>query len=1121
VEGPGADAEEESVRRMVFRVPVRVWAALALACATVATASGMGATVAGAHSSGPPVKTASPTILGRTIDGSTLRAGTGKWSGSAPITHAYLWERCNTSAVECEPIGGANTSRYKATPADVGHKLLVAETATNGEGSDQERSAPSATIGALAPKHKGHVTPTGETVDGRIVSVGTGTWKGTTPFEYGYQWYRCTHSCQAIEGATSSSYRVQTADIGKRLRAAITAKNAAGSSTQRSRATAKVVPGSPLNLAPPKVSGTPLVGQTLSAENGAWVGTPPIEYAYQWYACTMSGCEKIAGQTEQTHAIGLGEIGDGFEVEVTATNAEGKAAATSEETNLVGGNAPVNTEAPSISGTPTAGQLLTASSGKWSGTEPIVYEYEWLRCNAEGAECAQAAAPSALPLYDAAGADVGHTLRVKVIATNLSGKGEAESAPTAIVGGVGPANTLAPTVLGLDITGQTLTASEGLWTGTEPISYSFRWQQCSKAGTECEDIAGQTKSTYVIQNGDAAHTLRVVVTAKNVAGSAEKESAVTGEVLGVGPENTEAPKVTGTATAGQLLTASSGKWSGTEPIAYEYEWLRCNSEGAECTQAAAASLLPTYLVAGADVGHTLRVKVLAKNIAGSASAESAPTATATGVTPSSVIAPTVLGLDITGQTLTATEGTWTGTEPISYSFRWQQCSKAGAECEDIGGETKSTYVIQNGDAGHTLRVVVTAKNVAGAVEKESAVTGEVLGVGPENTEAPKVTGTATAGQLLTASSGKWSGTEPIAYEYEWLRCNASGAECAQAEAASLLPTYTVAAADVGHTLRVKVLAKNIAGSASAESEKTATVAGVKPSNVLAPTVLGLDITGQTLTATEGTWTGTEPISYSFRWQQCSKAGTECKDIGGETKSTYVIQNGDAAHTLRVIVTAKNVAGSTEKESATTGEVLGVGPKNTEAPSVSGEAKEGQLLTASSGKWSGTEPIVYEYEWLRCNISGASCAQAQAASLLPTYSAVAADVGHTLRVKVLAKNIAGSASAESEKTATVKGVLPANTVLPVTLPAVTVTEGGSVEATTEGTWTGTQPITYEIQWKICSSATSCKVELEGPYPANKKFKVPPGTSGKKLRINVIATNAAGKAEKEALELTILL
>ncbi len=867
MEGSCWDAEEESVRRMVFRIPIRVSATVAVVCATMATASGMSATAAGAHSSGPPVKTTPPTVIGRALDGSKLHAGTGKWTGSAPITHAYLWERCNAAGAECEPIAGASASHYQLTHTDVGHKLLVAETASNGEGSDTERSAPSATIAALAPKHRGKVTPTGEVLDGRIVTIGTGTWKGTPPFEFTYQWNRCARSCERIEGATGSSYRVQTADIGKHLRAAITAKNAAGSATLRSAATAKAVPGSPLNLSPPTVSGTPLIGQTLTAENGTWVGTPPIEYAYQWYACTMSGCEKIAGQTEQTHAVGLGEIGDGFEVEVTATNAEGKAAATSEETNLVGGNAPVNSEAPSISGTPAAGQLLTASSGKWSGTEPISYVYEWLRCNTEGAECTQAAAPSALPLYDAAGADVGHTLRVKVIATNLSGKGEAESAPTAIVSGVGPSNALAPTVLGLDITGQTLTATEGLWTGTEPISYSFRWQQCSKAGTECEDIAGETKSSYVLRNGDAGHTIRVVVTAENVAGSAEKESAVTGEVLGVGPENNEAPKVTGTATAGQLLTASSGKWSGTEPIVFEYEWLRCNASGAECAQAAAASLLPTYTVAAADVGHTLRVKVLAKNIAGSGSAESAPTATATGVTPSNVLAPTVLGLDITGQTLSATEGIWTGTEPISYSFRWQQCSKAGTECKDIGGETKSTYVIQNGDAGHTLRVIVTAKNVAGSTEKESSTTGEVVGVGPKNTEAPSVSGEAKEGQLLTASSGKWSGTEPIVYEYEWLRCNTSGASCAQAQAASLLPTYSAVAADVGHTLRVKVLAKNIAGSASAESEKTATVKGVLPANTVLPVTLpAVTVTegGSVEATTEGTWTGTQPITYEIQ-----------------------------------------------------------------------------------------------------------------------------------------------------------------------------------------------------------------------------------------------------------------
>src|SRR5207237_10407812 len=103
-----------------------------------------------------------------------------------------------------------------------------------------------------------------------------------------------------------------------------------------------------------------------------------------------------------------------------------------------------------------------------------------------------------------------------------------------------------------------------------------------------------------------------------------------------------------------------------------------------------------------------------------------------------------------------------------------------------------------------------------------------------------------------------------------------------------------------------------------------------------------------------------------------------------------------------------------------------------------------------------------------------CAQAAAPSLLATYTAVAADVGNTLRAKVIAKNIAGKGEAESAPTEAVKGVLPTNVVLPVTVPLGTTTSGSTVEATTEGTWTGTQPITYVIQWKICASVTSCKV-----------------------------------------------
>ena len=685
-----------------------------------------GAAAAAEHGTGPPHNTAAPVVAGNAVEGRKLKASTshGTWTGRSPFTFSEFWSRCSATGTECHPIAGATGLSYRALAADVGHRLTLTEVATNSEGSGEAASAPSAIVAAAAPKRRKAPTLAGSAIDGRLLTVTGGVWNGTTPLTFTYQWERCKgRACQLIAGATGAAYRAQTADIGLKVRAFVTAHNAAGEATAKSKASAKVLAGSPLNLSPPSISGLVVPGQTLTANDGTWVGTPPINYTYQWLSCAPlgGGCTEIAGATEPAYAVGLGEIGDAFEVTVTATNAEGAASATSPETSAVSG-----------------------------GSQP-------------------------------------------------------------------PENLIAPSVIGLDLTGQTLTAVEGLWTGTEPITYSFQWELCNSAGASCGAISGATESTYKIPDGDTGHTLRVDVTATNVVTSVEKDSATTGELLGVGPKDTELPTVSGTATAGQTLTASSGKWTGTEPILYEYEWLRCNTAGSECTAASAASLLPVYTASGADVGHTLRVKVIAKNIAGSGTAESGPTSAVAGVLPSNVIAPLVLGLDITGQTLTATEGTWTGTEPISYSFQWELCNSAGASCGAISGATKSTFVIPDGDAAHTLRVDVTATNVAGSVEKTSATTGELLGVGPKDTELPTVSGTATAGQTLTASSGKWTGTEPILYEYEWLRCNTAGSECTAASAASLLPVYTASGADVGHTLRVKVIAKNIAGSGTAES----------------------------------------------------------------------------------------------------------------------------------------------------------------------------------------------------------------------------------------------------------------------------------------------------------------
>ena len=89
------------------------------------------------------------------------------------------------------------------------------------------------------------------------------------------------------------------------------------------------------------------------------------------------------------------------------------------------------------------------------------------------------------------------------------------------------------------------------------------------------------------------------------------------------PRNTGLPTVSGTPAVGQTLTAAAGSWAGS-PTSFAYQWQRCDAAGAACTGIPGATG-QTYVVAGADLGSTLRVAATARNTVGSAAATSAPT----------------------------------------------------------------------------------------------------------------------------------------------------------------------------------------------------------------------------------------------------------------------------------------------------------------------------------------------------------------------------------------------------------------------------------------------------------------------------------------------------------------
>jgi len=91
---------------------------------------------------------------------------------------------------------------------------------------------------------------------------------------------------------------------------------------------------------------------------------------------------------------------------------------------------PTNTTPPTITGTAQVGQKVTTTKGTWTG-KPTSFHYAWSRCDADGACLTIAGATG--KTYTVSGADVGHTLRSTVTASNSAGSASVSSPPSAVV----------------------------------------------------------------------------------------------------------------------------------------------------------------------------------------------------------------------------------------------------------------------------------------------------------------------------------------------------------------------------------------------------------------------------------------------------------------------------------------------------------------------------------------------------------------------------------------------------------------------------------------------------------------------------------------------------------------
>ena len=385
------------------------------------------------------------------------------------------------------------------------------------------------------------------------------------------------------------------------------------------------------------------------------------------------------------------------------------------------------------------------------------------------------------------------------------------------------------------------------------------------------------------------------------------------------PVNTGPPTISGTATVGQTLTGSAGLWSGS-PSSYAFAWLRCDAGGNNCTTTkTATSSTPSsiYLLAAADENHTIKLSVVATSSVGSSPAAlSNPTATVTAGEPLNTGAPSLSGTTTVGQTLTGNVGAWSPAATI-YQSKLLRCNNAAANCTVIRTFTGTTisYILAAADDRQTLELSVVASNAAGSSAPATSNPTAIVNGEPENTgAAPSLTGTATVAQTLTGNAGSWS-FSPASYTFAWLRCDSSGDNCATIKtlkAATTSQTYRLATADDKHTIKLSVTATNKAGTGSPAISNTTPVVNGEPVNSAVPVISGTPATGHTLTGTSGTWTPSA-TSYTYTWLRCDSGGNTCTTIKTVTSAaasqTYTPSTADKAHTIRLSVMAKNLAGT--------------------------------------------------------------------------------------------------------------------------------------------------------------------------------------------------------------------
>ena len=1035
---------------------------------------------------------------------------------------------------------------------------------------DNDNAAPTGapTIDNAAPRVGDTLTADG---------LGISDPDGLTDASFAWQWIRVSGSTDTrIPGATSADYTVVAADLGATLKAqasftdddgtAETVESAQTAAVGKALPTVTVVSDGDLTEG---IFGTFTATRTGGDTSSRLVVRVEVSVTgdYEATQLTIIRIKEYRATnrfTVRTADDGIHEPHGTLTVTLQPSDDYRVGTPGAATAKILDATNVAPTGAPTIDDmTPMVGDTLTADASgidDADGLTGATFAWQWIRVSG-GTETRIPGATSAS--YTVVAADAGATLKAEASFTDDGGTEETvESAETGAVAGAPslPTVTVAPVtspVVESEDAQFTVTRT-GVTTGALTVRYRVSETGAMVAsgdeGAKTVSFSGNAASVTVSvpTADDGAHEADSVVTVVLTADAAYDLGTASASVTVEDDDNaapTGAPTIDDTTpVVGQTLTADASGIDDADGLTsptFTWRWLRVASGGGETEVGTGAS----YTVVGADRGSTLKVKATFTDDDGTEetieSEETAAVERPAVVTPSSdgdvtEGEPAVFTLTRTGSTagtlrvkfdiepsggdfgLTLTADGTTTTFPVGSRTEAEATFPVGSSTMKVSLSTVDDNT-HEADGTVFLTVLLSDDEVYALGDTDFATLKIRDNDNAAPTGAPTIDDTTpVVGETLTADASGVSdpdGPARLAFSWQWIRVS-GGTETRIPGATSA--SYTVAAADVGATLKVKASFTDDGGiEETVESAATATVEAaslptVTVTPVTSPVVESED--AQFTVTRTGVTTGALRVRYNVietgAMVRSGDKGAKTVDFSGAMASVTVtvptvsdnIHEGnsrvtvaltaDAAYELGTEATAR-VLVKDDDDSPATGTVT-----------VTGTAREGETLTANTSDIAdedgGLDTRAYVYQWVRTPAGGSDEDISGATS--KTYVPVFADAGATLKVKVTVTDGEGH---EATFTSAATSAVAA-------LPEVTVASDGDVTEGSAAAFTLTRTGGSSAPWLI----VNIKRSVSGDFGVV-KFKTtsfPAGAATTRTRLHV-ADDEADEAHG-AVTLTVL-